>query len=84
MFLNKLKNKIYKKVIVVFDFSVTRNALVVLIVYIENTTILQNNYKNRFQKLSYKFYSILKDSYSEQKSNKTVSKSDFCNLFQQN
>jgi len=38
--LNKLKNKTYKRVIVVSDFSVTKNALVALIVRVENTTIL--------------------------------------------
>jgi len=48
MLLNKLKDKTYKKVIVVFDFSITRNALVALIARVENTTILQNNYRNRF------------------------------------
>ena len=81
IFLNKLKNKIYKRVIVVSDFSVTRDALAALIIYIENTTILQNNYRNRFQKSNYRFCSISRDNCSEQKSNKTVSRSDFCNLF---
>jgi len=84
MLLNKLKNKIYKKIIVVSDLSVIRDALAALIARVENTTILQNNYRNRFQKLNYKFCSISRDSCSEQKSNKTVSKSDFCNSFQQN
>jgi len=46
--LNKLKNKTYKKVIVVFDFFVTRDAFAALIARVENTTILQNNYRNRF------------------------------------
>ncbi len=48
IFLNKLKNKTYKKVIVISDFSVTRNTFVALIACIENATILQNNYRNRF------------------------------------
>ncbi len=48
IFLNKLKNKIYKKVIVVSDLSVIRNAFVILIARIKNATILQDNYKNRF------------------------------------
>ncbi len=81
MLLNKLKNKIYKKIIVVSDFSVTKNALVVLIARVENATILQNNYRNRFQKSNYKFCSISRDSCSEQKSNKTVSRLDLCNFF---
>ncbi len=81
MLLNKLKNKTYKKVIVISDFSVTRDALAALIARIENATILQNNYKNRFQKSNYKFCFISRNSCSEQKSNKTVSRSDFCDSF---
>ncbi len=81
IFLNKLKNKIYKKIIVVSDFSVTRNALVALIARVKDATILQNNYRNRFQKSNYKFYFISRNSCSEQESNKTVSRLDFCNLF---
>jgi len=46
--LNKLRNKTYKKVIVVFNFFVTKDALVALIVRVENAIISQNNYKNRF------------------------------------
>ncbi len=80
-FLNKLRDKTYKRVIVVSDFSVTKDALAALIAYIEDTTILQNNYRNRFQKLNYKFCFISRNSCFEQKSNKTVSRSDFCNLF---
>jgi len=56
----------------------------VLIARVEDTTILQDNYRNRFQKSNYRFYSISKDSCSKQKSNKTISKLDLCNLFQQN
>ncbi len=48
MFLNKLKNKTYKRVIVVFDFSITKDALAALIARVENATILRDNYKNRF------------------------------------
>jgi len=48
MLLNKLRDKTYKKVIVVFDFIVTRNAFVALITFIKNAIILRNNYKNRF------------------------------------
>jgi len=81
MFLNKLKNKIYKKIIVVFNLFVTKNALVALIAHVEDATILQDNYRNRFQKSNYRFCSISRDSCFEQKSNKTVSKLDFCNLF---
>ncbi len=47
-FLNKLKNKTYKKVIVVSDLSVTKDAFAVLIARVEDTTILRNNYRNRF------------------------------------
>ncbi len=79
--LNKLKNKTYKKVIVVSNFSVTRNALVALIVYVEDAIILQDNYRNRFQKLNYRFCSISRDSCFKQKSNKIVSKLDFRDLF---
>ena len=64
MLLNKLKNKTYKKVIVISDFSVTRDALAALIARIENATILQNNYKNRFQKSNYKFCFISRNSNS--------------------
>ncbi len=46
MFLNKLKNKIYKKIIVVFNLFVTKNALVALIAHVEDATILQDNYRN--------------------------------------
>ncbi len=48
MFLNKLKNKIYKRIIVVFNFFVTKDTFVALIARIEDTIILQNNYRNRF------------------------------------
>jgi len=44
--LNKLKNKTYKKVIVVSNFSVTKDTFVALIARVKDATILQNNYKN--------------------------------------
>ena len=48
MLLNKLRDKIYKRVIVVLNFFIIRNAFVALIAYIEDAIILQNNSKNRF------------------------------------
>ncbi len=82
--LNKLRNKIYKKVIVVSDLSITRDAFVALIARVENATILRNNYRNRFQKSSYKFCFISRNNCFKQKSNKIVSRLDLRNLFQQN
>ena len=52
-----------------------------LIVRVEDATILQDNYRNRFQKLNYRFCSISRNNCSEQELNKTVFKSDFCDFF---
>ncbi len=81
IFLNKLRDKIYKRVIVVFNFFVTRNAFVALIALVEDATISRDNYKNRFQKSNYKFCSISKNNCFKQKSNKTISKLDSRDFF---
>jgi len=48
MLLNKLRDKTYKRVIVVFNFFVIRDAFVALVTRVNNAIISQNNYKNQF------------------------------------